>query len=127
MKQTFSTDLDLKAQFSERLKISLAKRSIPLSPTVIRKAFNQRYTGKPISVQTVSNWLSGVALPNQERLLVLAEWLSVDSHWLRFGAETQKPEFFELAEEQRMLIQNFALLSPKHQKIINELIISLIP
>lgn len=77
-----------KEAFSQRLKQQLAKYSWPVnSPTWLAREFNLRYSGQSISVQTASNWLSGNAIPNQDKLQILATWLDTSSQWLRFGEE----------------------------------------
>ena len=75
---------DTRTQFSERLKTALDDRSIPASPTLLRNHFNEHYEGKPISTQTASNWLSGVSIPNQDKLQVYGK--TKDS----FGNEVKK-------------------------------------
>lgn len=120
-------NVDIKIQFSERLKSALEQRSLTASPTLLRNAFNERYAGKPISIQTASNWLSGVALPSQDKLQVLANWLSVDSHWLRFGENDNPSSLIQLSADQQQVVMGFAMLIPAHQKIVMDLIVSLLP
>ena len=48
-----------------------------------------RYSGSSVSVQTANNWLSGASIPNQDKLQVLAAWLEVSTHWLRFGENSE--------------------------------------
>ena len=117
---------DTRTQFSERLKTALDDRSIPASPTLLRNHFNEHYEGKPISTQTATNWLSGVSVPNQDKLQTLANWLSVDIHWLRFGNDVPVNHIPPLSTEQQNLVKNFALLSPIHQKIVLDLVNSLV-
>ncbi|KAA8735698.1 hypothetical protein F4V57_00040 [Acinetobacter qingfengensis] len=77
-----------KEAFSKRLKQQLAKNGWAInSPTWLAREFNLRYQGQPVSVQTASNWLSGNAIPNQDKLQILAVWLDISSQWLRFGEE----------------------------------------
>lgn len=77
-----------KLAFSERLRQQLILRQWPVnSPTWLAREFNLRYSGRPVSVQTASNWLAGSAIPAQDKLQVLASWLAVSSQWLRFGDE----------------------------------------
>lgn len=77
-----------KRAFSERLKQQLALYNWPInSPTWLAREFNMRYQGQSVSVQTANNWLSGDAIPSQEKLRVLAVWLKVSAEWLRFGEE----------------------------------------
>lgn len=79
-----------KSAFSERLKDQLAKRGWPkTSPTWLAREFNMRYSGQSVSVQTANNWLSGAAIPNQDKLQILAAWLEVSTHWLRFGENSE--------------------------------------
>lgn len=122
-------NVDVKIQFSERLKSALEERSLSASPTLLRNAFNERYAGKPISIQTASNWLSGVAIPSQDKLQVLANWLSVDSHWLRFGEVYPliKGGLPNMSTSQIEVALGFAMLTPMHQKIVTDLITSLLP
>ena len=51
--------------------------------------FNHRYDGQSISVQSANNWLLGKAIPNQDKLAILALWLNVSNQWLRFGDTDQ--------------------------------------
>lgn len=74
-----------KQLFSQRLKQALHKANYPISPTHLSNEFNYRYDGSPISVQSANNWLLGKAIPNQDKLLILATWLDVSNQWLRFG------------------------------------------
>lgn len=79
-----------KSAFSHRLKQELAKRGwSTTSPTWLAREFNMRYSGPSVSVQTANNWLSGGAIPNQDKLQILAAWLEVSTHWLRFGENTE--------------------------------------
>lgn len=79
-----------KSAFSERLKNQLEKRGWPkTSPTWLAREFNMRYSGQSVSVQTANNWLSGASIPNHDKLQVLAAWLEVSTHWLRFGENSE--------------------------------------
>lgn len=40
-----------------------------------------------LSIQTVHKWVNGTAVPRPDRLAVLARWLEVSEHWLRFGPD----------------------------------------
>ena len=77
-----------KLAFSDRLRQQLSSRHWPVnSPTWLAREFNLRFDGPPVSVQSASNWLLGNAIPNQDKLQVLAAWLEVSSEWLRFGSD----------------------------------------
>ncbi|MCG2607730.1 hypothetical protein LZZ98_04090 [Acinetobacter sp. SM34] len=74
-----------KKLFAERLKKALTEAKHPISPTYLSNEFNHRYDGQAISVQSANNWLLGKAIPNQDKLAILAIWLNVSTQWLRFG------------------------------------------
>ncbi len=54
-------------------------------PGVLERLFNQRYAGKPVAFQTASRWLSGQAIPAQDKLRVLGELFGVAPHVLQYG------------------------------------------
>jgi transcriptional regulator with XRE-family HTH domain len=57
---------------------------------ILERAFNARYWGRSVSFQAVRRWLKGEAIPSQEKLQVLAEWLKLEPHVLRFGETVTK-------------------------------------
>lgn len=72
--------------FSERLQTALRKADYsPDSPTQLAREFNIRFDGRPITVHAARKWLVGEAIPTQEKLRALAQWLAVPADWLRFG------------------------------------------
>lgn len=78
--------LDERKAFAERLKAALRRSPEPVKgPTELALRFNLRYEGRSVSAQTVHNWLAGRTIPSEEKLVVLAEWLKVDKHWLHYG------------------------------------------
>lgn len=87
------SNLNEKVSFSQRLKNALSQANHPISPTYLSNEFNLRYDGTPISVQSANNWLLGKAIPNQDKLSLIAIWLNVSSQWLRFGDTDQAAEF----------------------------------
>jgi transcriptional regulator with XRE-family HTH domain len=75
--------------FSERLQQALRNADYsPDSPTQLAREFNVRFSGRPITVHAARKWLVGEAIPTQEKLRTLAEWLGVPAEWLRFGSES---------------------------------------
>ena len=116
-----------KIAFSERLKDELSKRGWPkTSPTWLAREFNIRYSGQSVSVQTANNWLSGASIPNQDKLQILAAWLEVSTHWLRFGENPEPLKLtspnlstsYDLAD----ITTKIAQLTVQQQKIINDVI-----
>src|SRR5438067_3886583 len=72
--------------FSERLQLALKNAHYsPDSPTQLAREFNIRFAGRPITVHAARKWLVGEAIPTQEKLRTLAQWLGVPAEWLRFG------------------------------------------
>src|SRR3954451_8373270 len=72
--------------FSERLQMALRNAEYsPDSPTQLAREFNIRFDGRPITVHAARKWLVGEAIPTQEKLRTLAQWLGVPAEWLRFG------------------------------------------
>ena len=72
--------------FSERLQKALKNAHYsPDSPTRLAREFNIRFEGRPITVHAARKWLVGEAIPTQEKLRMIAQWLGVPAEWLRFG------------------------------------------
>jgi transcriptional regulator with XRE-family HTH domain len=72
--------------FSERLQTALKNAHYsPDSPTRLAREFNIRFEGRPITVHAARKWLVGEAIPTQEKLRMIAQWLGVPADWLRFG------------------------------------------
>lgn len=119
-----------KSAFSQRLKEQLDLRGWPTtSPTWLSREFNIRYSGTSVSVQTASNWLSGTAIPNQDKLQILAAWLEVSSHWLRFGEDTtslaiesNKAIYQNIQYNLTDLPEKIARLTPQQKQIVYDVV-----
>ncbi|MQW93345.1 hypothetical protein GFH30_04030 [Acinetobacter wanghuae] len=105
-----------KKLFSERLKQALRSGSHPISPTYLSKHFNDRYDGTPVSVQSANNWLLGKAIPNQDKLSLLSNWLDVSSQWLRFGDVSPIIE----SSQNKQMTENLEFLSKVSQLNTNQ-------
>lgn len=79
-----------KAEFAKRLGKAMTEAGYALRPVVLEREFNTRYWGRSVTLQAVRRWLRGEAIPSQDKLQVLAEWLKVEPHALRFGEEVRK-------------------------------------
>lgn len=115
--------------FSERLQESMLRAGYEIRPVVLEREFNQRNWGKPVTVQAVRRWLLGEAIPTQDRLQILAEWLAIDSHWLRFGEklsgsvqQQRKRWDAKMTPQERQAIEVFMTLPPEKRKIVGEII-----
>lgn len=77
--------MDEKQEFSQRLRAAMTRAGYPVRPVVLEREFNSRYWGKSVTLQGVRRWLQGEAIPAQDKIQVLAEWLRVEPEVLRFG------------------------------------------
>ncbi|GHU33422.1 hypothetical protein AGMMS50256_25310 [Betaproteobacteria bacterium] len=101
-------------------------------PSVLEKAFNTRYWGKPITFQAASSWLKGVSIPEQDKLQVLAEWLKIDPHILRFGGQIsrniakRKKRWDEaVSGTEREVLEVFVNLPAAQKKVARTVILAL--
>jgi transcriptional regulator with XRE-family HTH domain len=115
--------------FSERLQQALRNADYsPDSPTQLAREFNIRFDGRPITVHAARKWLVGEAIPTQEKLRALAQWLGVPAEWLRFGGEATHSGLeggsassrFESADVK--LISDLQRLDEHHQALAREFI-----
>ena len=115
--------------FSERLREAMINSGYEVRPIVLEREFNQRYWGRSISFQAVRRWLNGEAVPTQDRLQILAEWLGVDPHWLRFGEnlsgsvqQQRKRWDAKMTPKERQVIEVFLGLPDEKRKMVGEII-----
>lgn len=127
---------DEKQGFSKRLKEAMRKSRIDVSsPTLIAREFNLRYHGDPVSTQAVRKWLSGKALPSQDKIRAFGLWLDVSAHWLRFGETERKDDRQPLTARQDATSyrldhgwpsRKFELLNDAHKRMVLELVHALL-
>lgn len=100
--------------FSERLQQALENADYaPQSPTQLAREFNVRFAGSPVTVHAARKWLVGEAIPTQDKLLALAQWLGVPAQWLRFGggeADASGADVQTPVTESRMQPKDLAIL-----------------
>ena len=114
--------------FSERLQQALKNAHYsPDSPTRLAREFNIRFEGRPITVHAARKWLVGEAIPTQEKLRMIAQWLGVPADWLRFGGPEAPGEpgdtgaaRFESADVK--LIADLQRLDEHHRQLAREFI-----
>jgi transcriptional regulator with XRE-family HTH domain len=99
---------------------------------ILERAFNARYWGRSVSFQAVRRWLKGEAIPSQEKLQVLAEWLKLEPHVLRFGDSVAKAVRASrkrwdegLGYLERETFDAFLALPASQRKALREIIMSL--
>lgn len=115
--------------FSERLQQALKNAHYsPDSPTRLAREFNIRFEGRPITVHAARKWLVGEAIPTQEKLRMIAQWLGVPADWLRFGgadniaagSDGASSARFESADVK--LIADLQRLDEHHRQLAREFI-----
>lgn len=96
-------------------------------PAVLEKEFNTRYWGRPVTYQAVTRWLKGEAVPAQDKLQVLAQWLGVEPQHLRFGeavvrqVRERKARWEEgFSAEERRLLDAYLQLPVDKRKLLCE-------
>ena len=118
--------------FAERLRRALDGAGVRPSPTLVANEFNLRYWGRSITPHTARNWLLGQALPTQDKLVVLAEWLQVSPDELRFGKSASgsrlsdaDAQFEQLDMADREMINRYLSLPTADRKTVREVVAAL--
>lgn len=124
-------DTDEKQAFAQRLRAAMTAAGYELRPVVLEREFNSRYWGRSVTFQAVRRWLHGEAIPSQEKLQVLAEWLKVEPHVLRFGEQVTKSVRASrkrwdegLGYLEREMFEAFLSLPAAQRKLLRELILT---
>ena len=116
--------------FSVRLKQALEDAGVRPSPTVVANEFNTRYWGKSITPHTARAWLAGVAIPMQDKVRTLSEWLQVAPDELRVGpspgaaviAREPSPLERRLNLQDREMLAQYLTLTPARRKTVQEVV-----
>ena len=124
---------DERQEFSCRLAEAMRKAGYDPRPNVLMKAFNSRYAGASVSEMSASRWLAGKAIPNQDKLQVLAGLFGVEPQVLRFGhggrssrgAEERASWPAGVGSRERQVINAFLALPPKRRELVGELVAAL--
>ena len=118
-----------KLEFAERLRNAMLACGYEARPTVLEKGFNTRYWGRSVTVQAVTRWLRGEAIPSQEKLQALAEWLKIEPHALRFGEQAaesiraKRQQWDEALDyQERETIERYLNLPVAQRKVVREVI-----
>lgn len=122
-------------EFSRRLKHALRGAGMG-TPGAIRLAqgFNERYSGQGITHQAAQKWLGGEAIPTQDKLRTLANWLGVSIAWLRDGegketgsgaAHDAAALAYRINVSEQELVRRYRKLSDRQQQAVAEIITAL--
>ncbi len=124
---------DEKSGFSKRLGEALRRSGLAeRGPSLIAREFNLRYHGNPVTTQAVRKWLTGLAMPSQDKMRVLCDWLEVQPQWLRFGEGARderhaaRQEAAAYRADYPALARKFELLSESHRKMVIEIVLALL-
>jgi hypothetical protein len=79
-----------KALFAERLGLAINNKGLKQSPTVLCNLFNSSWSGRSITPHTARNWILGVAMPQQDKLVCLAKLFDTSAGQLRYGRSSEK-------------------------------------
>ena len=103
--------------FSRRLIAALEILDVRASPTTVQREYNIRSNQPPITSHAARKWLTGEAIPTQDRLQVLADWLSVSPSWLRFGEDDTdgNKKARDMTAQEWRLVQGFRRLTDKQR------------
>jgi hypothetical protein len=114
-------------KFSQRLqKLLRESHHSPDRPTELAREFNIRYPGPAITVHAARKWLVGEAIPTQDKMRTLADWLMVPIDWLRFGGDVGRHEVPNPAANASSidikLMADMQLLDEEHKQIVREVV-----
>jgi transcriptional regulator with XRE-family HTH domain len=133
MATAYTSLSDEKHAFAKRLKDCLRKANVnPRSSTRVAREFNLRYPGDPITMQAVRKWLEAEAMPSQDKLRALAQWLDVPAQWLRFGEpvrgapSTARQDAAPYKSEIAWVAKKFDVLNDPHKKMVVEMVHALL-
>jgi hypothetical protein len=117
---------DERQEFSQRLADGLRKAGYEPRPGVLHKLFNSRYRGVSVTFQSVSRWLSGKSIPEQDKLRVLAAIVGTDPHVLQYGGKPwvgeNKPAWESMQSPDRAMVDAFLTLPSPQRKVVRDLI-----
>jgi transcriptional regulator with XRE-family HTH domain len=116
--------------FSERLQQALRNSDFtPDSPTQLAREFNLRCAGRVVTVHAARKWLVGEAIPTQDKLRALAQWLGVSTEWLRFGGDYTEVKAVTVADLERRIapqelavFEQFMKLDGQRRLVVHQLI-----
>lgn len=121
-----------KIEFSNRLRQAMTDAGCAASPSVLEHGFNLRWHGRSISNQAAWSWLNSKAIPTQDKLQVLAEWLKVEPEVLRFGEtvrrqvrDHQKRWDEGVGAVEREVIDAYLQLQAPQRKVVREVVLAL--
>lgn len=119
---------DERVEFSDRLKsVLIGLGWTKMSPTRLAEQFNIRgAAADAVSIHGARKWLTGGAIPTQERLTVLASWLEVQADWLRFGKTLHEDEDEIVTAVDMSLLQDLAQLDKASKELARDMMTAML-
>ena len=116
-----------RASFSQRLSASLEVAGIPPSATILQREYNRRSDQAPITTHAARKWLMGEAIPTQDRIKILADWLNVSPSWLRFGDDEidGRRKSDDVTAQEWRLVKGFRLLTDKQRAAVLTMVLAI--
>src|SRR5471030_718864 len=109
--------------FSQRLQQALKNAHYsPDSPTRLAREFNIRFDGRPITVHAARKWLVGEAIPTQEKLRMMAQWLRFGGPESATAASEGANGLSRFESADVKLIADLQRLDEHHRQIAREFI-----
>jgi hypothetical protein len=115
--------------FSRRLADAMRAEGYEPRPSVLFKLFNSRYRGASVSFQSVWRWLNARAIPEQDKLQVLAKIFGTGPDFLRYGipvtrkvAEPKIAWPVDLKPLDREAVDAYLALPASQRKVVREMI-----
>lgn len=113
-------------RFADRLIQALeAARYQHAGASRIAREFNLRFPDKAVTVHAVRKWIKGEAIPTQDKLIAVSQWLGVKPDWLRYDAEGAAAEADparQFSGEALRLLRDFERLGSDRQTIVDQII-----
>jgi hypothetical protein len=121
---------DMYVEFAARLEQAMSAKSIRRSSTVLTNLFNAEFDGKAVTIPTVSNWMHGLTMPTQDKLVVLAKLLDTSAEHLRYGRNSEKTLTLMnadgsetlLTRSQQQFMRRYVSLNLAQQKLVSDLV-----
>ena len=129
--KTYFRFMNEKIEFGQRLRAAMARAGYALRPVVLEREFNTRYWGRSVTLQAARRWLRGEAIPAQDKMQVLAEWLKIEPEVLRFGeavrlsVQEQRKRWDDgVGYLEREAFDAFLQLPAPQRKVVREVILT---
>lgn len=124
---------DERQAFARRLAGAMRAKGYDPKPGVLLKLFNSRYKGRSIGFSSASKWLRGMALPEQDKLQVLADLFGMEPHALRYGTPAKSNRISEpqgawpagTGARERRVFEAYLALPPKRRDMVETMVAAL--